>query len=270
MKYMKMNDCQFVLAKEANISSYNRETSLICDIKCNSPAFTLAEVLITLGIIGIVAAITISTLINNVQNRELYTSLQKAYSTLSQALLMYQNDNGYPITSELTRGQLKPVLMKYIKSARDCGIGSTDPDKACIPNKYFVSDKDNYKTVYKNFNGTNEINYTAFDDGQFVINDGMFVMIENAYQPNSTLTPRRVWISVDVNGFNKRPNRLGQDLFMFQIDKNGKFMPMGGQDTEYYGKDNTYCSLTSTININGISCTYKALSDKDFFKNLPK
>ena len=44
-------------------------------------AFTLAEVLITLGIIGVVAALTLPTVINNVHHKELETALKKQYST---------------------------------------------------------------------------------------------------------------------------------------------------------------------------------------------
>jgi prepilin-type N-terminal cleavage/methylation domain-containing protein len=48
-------------------------------------AFTLAEVLITLGIIGIVAALTMPSLIANYQKQQTVTQLQKAYSVLNQA-----------------------------------------------------------------------------------------------------------------------------------------------------------------------------------------
>lgn len=49
-------------------------------------AFTLAEVLITLGIIGIVAAMTLPALINKYQQKQTITQLQKVYSVLNQAL----------------------------------------------------------------------------------------------------------------------------------------------------------------------------------------
>lgn len=56
-------------------------------------AFTLAEVLITLGIIGLVAAMTIPSLIANTQKDEAVSKL-KAYSTISQAILLAKADNG--------------------------------------------------------------------------------------------------------------------------------------------------------------------------------
>ena len=55
--------------------------------------FTLAEVLITLGIIGVVAAMTIPTLITNYQKRETVTRLKSAYAQLQQAIKLSESDN---------------------------------------------------------------------------------------------------------------------------------------------------------------------------------
>lgn len=57
-------------------------------------AFTLAEVLITLGIIGVVAAMTLPTLITNYKEKQTVTQLKKAYSTLAQAWQMMENEYG--------------------------------------------------------------------------------------------------------------------------------------------------------------------------------
>ena len=61
--------------------------------KARSNAFTLAEVLITLGIIGIVAAMTIPTLIQNYQKRAYVAGLQKAYAQLAQAFKLAMADD---------------------------------------------------------------------------------------------------------------------------------------------------------------------------------
>ena len=55
--------------------------------------FTLAEVLITLGIIGIVAAMTIPSLINNSQEAQYKSAYKKAYSVANQALKKAEADN---------------------------------------------------------------------------------------------------------------------------------------------------------------------------------
>ena len=53
-------------------------------------AFTLAEVLITLGIIGVVAAMTITTLLAKYQEKQTVTKLKQTYSILSQAIRSVQ------------------------------------------------------------------------------------------------------------------------------------------------------------------------------------
>ncbi len=57
-------------------------------------AFTLAEVLITLGVIGVVAALTLPSLIQDHKKQETSARLKKFYSAMSQAILFAEKDNG--------------------------------------------------------------------------------------------------------------------------------------------------------------------------------
>ncbi len=57
-------------------------------------AFTLAEILITLGVIGVVAALTLPALIQHYKRQDVETRLQKFYSTMNQALKQSELDNG--------------------------------------------------------------------------------------------------------------------------------------------------------------------------------
>ena len=59
----------------------------------NKNAFTLAEVLITLGIIGVVAALTLPSLIQNYQKQVWVNQLKKSYSTISQGFYKIMSDN---------------------------------------------------------------------------------------------------------------------------------------------------------------------------------
>ena len=68
--------------------------SLINLLTSKKAAFTLAEVLITLAIIGIVAALTIPTLITNYQKKQTVSKLKQSYSIISQALTMAQAEHG--------------------------------------------------------------------------------------------------------------------------------------------------------------------------------
>ena len=78
----------------------------------------MAEVLITLGVIGIVAAMTLPAVINNSRNKQLEAGLKRSYSVISQALDMYQAETGERITSQnIGYRKLKQILLEYLKTA---------------------------------------------------------------------------------------------------------------------------------------------------------
>ncbi len=220
-------------------------------------AFTLAEVLITLGIIGIVAAMTLPSLITRNQNKALEAGLKKNYSIIQQAFEMYQAEHGERLKATDIEGSasdnnLKARIMPYFKVLIDCGVNGADKQKACA-----------YVNVnYKTYNGSS-LSITRFDDGQFVLQDGSLVLIEDMVGEQTKV------ISVDINGRNKNPNKWGHDIFSFELMNDGRILPMGAPETRYKDK-NTYCSPNSQHPYNGIGCTYDALTDKDYFNNLPR
>ena len=235
-------------------------------------AFTLAEVLITLGIIGVVAAMTLPALVNQTRGKELETALQKAYSILQQALQQMQYDTGMipnhanfgseqgtTTTGTGGGGRFMDYFRPYFLSHGNCKT------RECISQSY-TDEEGNIQSMmtnkYKTYNKASNVATSLFDDCQMILSDGMFIMIENHISD--------ILLTVDVNGLNKKPNRWGHDLFTFQIEESsGKLLPMGAPNTSYTNL-NTYCSTTSTNIHNGIACTYKALTEKDYFKNLPK
>src|SRR3989339_923258 len=56
--------------------------------------FNLAEILITLTVVGIVASLVISSLIQNFEDQHLKSAFKKAYSDISQATKLIMLDNG--------------------------------------------------------------------------------------------------------------------------------------------------------------------------------
>jgi len=212
-------------------------------------AFTLAEVLITIGVIGVVAAITLHTVIIKIQNYQLEVAFKKSYSTLSQAINMYQADNGELLSAEniyngLIHGgpeHIKNIFKKYIEEGAKI-------DKSKIGG-------------YKNYPNNYGINsyYTINTYANYVMKDGSFLYIVLDYGKKDVQM-----LNVDVNGY-KKPNRAGYDLFSFYIDKYGKLLPMG--DANSIIKN---CNKTVVSSDNGLGCTIKALQEKDYFKNLSR
>ena len=87
-------------------------------------AFTLAEVLITIGIIGLVAAMTLPGLINNYQERQFKTAYKKVYSEISQvfqeALLNQEFTRTEQISKNATTEEFN-ILKSKFKVLLDCG-----------------------------------------------------------------------------------------------------------------------------------------------------
>lgn len=224
-------------------------------------AFTLADTLITLGIIGIVAAMTLPVLTKKYQYHILENQFKKQYSVLQQALLNMQaadgqiiNNNNYPPQT------FAPKFFKQLKIILNCGSdGCEEMD--------FDSANGNYadltSKVYKTFNKSRFAGSLLFDDGQAMTSDAAFIMI------NHSVAAQKITISIDINGYHKAPNIWGYDLFTFEIlNDSGKLVPAGTKGTYYEQSRNTRCSLSSSDKMNGITCSYHALSDKNYWKNL--
>lgn len=169
--------------------------------------FTLAEVLITLGIIGIVAAMTIPSLINNAQNTQYISAWKKAFSEISQAYKMAVTDNGagYGVYGVLCSspgtctGNAKfSAIQPYLKATKVCNgntfgncwaTNGVKPDSSISGGTAFKLSGQNARLG-------------------FVTNDGMFLIL---YSDNYSM------VAVDTNG-NKGPNEWGKDALMLIID----------------------------------------------------
>lgn len=257
------NGCRIKVRESlnSNLRNFSLQTLLITNRRS---AFTLAEVLITLGIIGIVAAMTLPSVINNTKNKQLEAALKKSYSALSQVTQrVVMLDLGGVIDAN-SAYQLTDFFVKYYNNSNKCS--GNDTNNGCPKADSFCTFM---QQTYKTYNGKSNAACVGNDALSNTV-DGTTIYFD---APNwNAETPETVAGSllmvIDVNGWQKRPNRLGHDMFMFQIVNTGKLLPMGADGT-LYSEDN-YCSLTSSATSNGYGCTAKALLDKDYFKNLPK
>ena len=221
-------------------------------------AFTLAEVLVTLGIIGIVAALTMPSLINNSQNRELQSALNKNYSVISQALDLMKADIGSDVNpADYDAREFFKNYKNYFKlisqSSSTGVLSGTQEEGDTSTLRVFAG--------YKTYSGIASLKNDIFDDGQILLPDGSLILIENNGYSG------KIFITVDINGVNKKPNIWGRDLFTFEITSKGKLLPMGAEGTSYTNMS-VYCSKNSKDTFNGIACTASALSDKDYFKKM--
>ena len=231
-------------------------------------AFTLAEVLITLGIIGIVSAMTIPTLINNYQKKVTVAKLQKVHAVLNQiARSAIANDlikgftAGQEVTAEKTEEFFNEFIFSQLKSPKVISKGS-DIYTSCESN---LTDY-----CYRRLNGTyhDESIRTLFDNGRafFIVNDENLYYIYNyrwdiKYDEEGNVVERTLrYITnskayVDING-SSGPNILGKDIFIFTIDfDKGSAYPMGY--TSEINTINSICSKSGT----GLYCAEKIRRD---------
>ena len=205
-------------------------------------AFTLAEVLITLAIIGIVAAMTIPTLIANYQEKVTVTRLKKAYSVLSQAFTLAISEYGapkywasysYETDSDETVTRLLAInIVKQLKVAKDCGYASD----GCFPESAYQFLASGNERDFEN----NEHYY------KLILPDGFLVAIQGYPTINSSIFGE-IW--VDING-KAAPNTVGKDLFLFNFSSNS-VLPYG-YDKMDKELSTTSCSTTSGT---GYDCT---------------
>ena len=238
---------------------------MIEDLK-KEKAFTLAEILITIGIIGVVAAFTLPTLINKHKAVELKNSLYKEYSILSQAITNMITNTGYEtFTSnnniEDAENFMNLLMQEYAKPYYNCY--SDKEAKFCIGGELNREDGTWLTTLYKNFTG-NKSNESYINDGRYMLKNGACIFLDMS-SPN-----KNYLLSIDVNGMRKKPNKFGHDLFMFELNKeNGKLIPEGAPNT-ILEDETEYCSEKSTSTYNGLGCTAKALRDPDYFNKIIK
>ena len=217
-------------------------------LKCYSKnAFTLAEVLITLGIVGVVASLTMPSIIKHYQHKALEASFKKSYANLYNALNKAMIDTPeIKLTSGVGKPPIADAILKEYKKFKPL---------------YYIA---NVKTYTKSKGVKPECSQAIF---QATLPDGSAIgFLQNC---------GKVWVSMDTNGLHKSPNAYGHDYFLFNITDEGKLIPAtfetegnydeNGNRTEGYNyseKAKNKCSLTSQSRLNGISCANYALQNK--------
>lgn len=213
--------------------------------------FTLAEVLITLVIVGVVASLTIPTTINNVQKTQAVARLKKAYSTLVQAVNRSTIDNGHMTIWEMGSsgdGQAaddfnKKYLTPYLSVMRNCGTST--------------SGNCNFSFSYLNSTTMQPLNSSW---ARFYLADGTFVA---TYAQNSGSTVR-LQICVDING-QKQPNKMGKDIFLYNLTIKESYITEGKITPDGIGYDRNTLVSSAAYNCNkaasGVRCATLIMKD---------
>lgn len=193
--------------------------------------FTLSEVLITLSIVGIIAALTIPALITKIQDAQINNQFKKALNTVNNALLKVRAELGsYQdcyYSKDLTIDKSTECiaffieLKKQLNIAKDCT--SNAYPNGCIP--YYNGGAPEGDPSCGGFSQSNIL----YSNPAYVLADGTII---SQYGTHTAL------IMMDVNG-QKPPNKWGYDVFDFVLVGNNDglfFRPNGCYHPETGGK----------------------------------
>ena len=201
-------------------------------------AFTLEETLITLGIIGVVAAMTIPNLITNHQKKQTVTKLQKAISVLNQAYKLSYDENGDLSPEEQTALGSSEYFKKYWESyikvnqfcetAQDCGYASNPP-------MYMINGE---LTDWGWGSSSTRTLFSTMDGFVYFIISSYWKTLDQVQVSNPV-------VFVDLNG-GEKPNRLGRDIFELVLISDGKGVQPYGTNLSNDDVDK-YCSYKASI-----------------------
>ena len=219
------------------------------DIFKTKAAFTLAEVLITLGIIGVVAAITMPVLISKYKNQVYVNQLKKSVSVFENGIKLIIANEGATDLSETEFGKyleddslssdalynkLEPIFKKNFNVVKS--YSATEVQKLLPKSGNITNTEDCKKYVGKVSSIAYKVNNTSqcmADPSGFVfyLADGSYVDFEKVIRrPVDNSSDAKVLlaeVSLDTNGL-KGPNQNGYDNFTFLLDSMGNLHPAGG------------------------------------------
>lgn len=191
-------------------------------------AFTLAEVLITLGIIGVVAALTMPSLMANYKKSVAKNQFKKTYSTLTNAFNQTVQDLGESVdcsNQSYTSEACKELWNEFVKNLNVVKYCETDAyAQGCVP--------DYSSENFPRTQGCGGFSAPQIKEQQpaAVLADGSIIF---PYGWQKTLYPA---IGFDINGF-KKPNVGGQDVFSLGISNKSGLPVLGALQDGYL----SYC-----------------------------
>lgn len=206
--------------------------------------FTLSEALVALGVLGIVAVLTIPNVVNDRRKQLNITKLKKVYTDMQENLSALQAENyhkkGLTNSKLTTKAGIREFFDTYYQIKKNCGTTAYP----CFAAKY------------KNLNG-NSSSFVCSGQNYLLKNGAAICM-----SPFVT-SSGYVKVQIDVNGSDK-PNTFGRDAFIFYIYEDfsiDEVKPEKIKDGTAETERNTLFSKYCRNSTNGRGCFAKILND---------
>lgn len=205
-------------------------------------AFTLAEILITLGVIGIIAVLTVPPLIEKYEKYTIETQLKKTYSELENLINLSTADNGSFEHWDYTN---KDMFDKYFKPYLKAEMCGEQNNEYCFL-KYQNSNLRAFRFANGELVDANSGHWATAP--KYLLSDGRAVIIESVYDTTFNRNWKYINFVVDVNG-SKGPCVMGWDVFLFTLYnyKHGNKEKIGLKLGSIGGGDGAYTHTSERI-----------------------
>lgn len=237
-------------------------------MKNKRKAFTLAEVLITITILGIISVIILPALKNNADKVSWAKGLAVNTNILKNGFERMLADN------EADTLDLTPLWTKAYEEDDLYDVVKKELRKYFVFNKFEKQNEDPYKVI--EYNGTE---YEGINGLKLYLSNGAIIYFShrNPFTTNKdcdtikenggNLCETNAYIIIDVNGKNG-PNTLGKDIFGYFLDNHGYLYPEGGKDAVVYGDTEKNTPLWNSTEgckdktpVNGLACTARVVEE---------
>jgi len=189
-------------------------------------AFTLAETLIVMGIIGVVAALTLPNLNSSTGDKEKVAKVKKIYSNLNDA---YGRATAvYGPYEEWSNSAKWGRLTEFMKLSKDC---NTTIDSCFKKNSTIFS-----------YNSSSEYNINGTNIYAGIMADGTSIALQNDI------------VFVDIDGSNKGKNTSSIDIFGFRLTNNEGVIPFGKGEFDFEGGNLHTCNCHPEVHAD-LECT---------------
>lgn len=241
--------------------------------------FTLAEVLITLTILGIVAGIGMSSIVQNYKKRITIVKLQKAYETLEKAAVNIKIATGcgnLTCTGLLNTGTRNERQNKFVELS-GLNLKNKTNIKSRIMNMYCENPANKCNDT-KGYNISSDAIYSVSKDGiGYYISSGTYIHSEKTEKAKTgSANGFFIIVFTDLKAPNTQMKlKMGRNSFFlvmyddFNVDMlvpgfGGSFFPLSNVgSTNWSSKTDVdkYCSISDASNDSGKSCAAKIIKD---------